>query len=251
MAGMLKPFLLPPGSLILGFLALAVLLRRRGGACRALALSAAALLYALSTPYLAAWLMFSLHWYPPLLPQAAPPAEAIIVLAAGRERGQPGLGGDAADALTLERLRFAARLHRATGLPLLVSGGPPAGMAPMAALMGQALAQDFQVAARWREAASLNTAENALFSARLLEGEGLRRVLLVTHGWHLPRAMMAFGATGLDPIPAAATHVARPRLAPEALLPSARALSDTAYAVHEWLGMAQYAVVHGFRAVRP
>ncbi len=251
---MLKQFLLPPGNLILGLLILLLMLRRRRRACQAVALLGIGMLYALSTPYFAGWLMLSLHWYPPLLPEAATPAEAIVVLSAGRERAAPMYGGDTLDALSLERVRFAARLHRASGLPLLVSGGPPAGparMPAMATLMAEALVEDFGMPVRWREAASTDTAENAIFSTRLLRGDAIGRFHLVTHGWHLPRAMMAFRAAGLDAIPAPASHRGVPQLTVGALIPSAQALADSAYAMHEWLGMAQYAVRLGVWPVLP
>jgi uncharacterized SAM-binding protein YcdF (DUF218 family) len=249
---MLKQFLLPPGSLILGLVVLMLLFRRRAGACRALSLLGLGALYLLSTPYVALWLIYSLQWYPPVVPGAGPPADAIVVLSAGRDRQAPMYGGDTVDALSLERLRFAARLQQASGLPMLVSGGPPAtpGMPTMAALMADSLARDFGVETRWREEASTNTAENAIFSARLLEGEPVRRIYLVTHAWHLPRAMMAFGGTGLQAIPAAASHAGQPEWTVATFIPHATALADSAYALHEWIGMAQYAIHYGFRPAR-
>ncbi|TCH98257.1 YdcF family protein [Roseococcus sp. SYP-B2431] len=249
---MLKEFLLPPGSLILASLALLFLFRRRPGAGRAILLAATACLYLLSTPYVASLLIRSLQWYPPIVPGGGPPAEAIVVLSAGRDRHVPMFGGDTIDSLSLERLRFAARLQRASGLPLLVSGGPPPrpGGLPMAALMAEALAQDFGLETRWREEASTNTAENALLSARLLAEVPIRKVYVVTHAWHLPRAMMAFRATGLEAIPAPSSHAVSQRVTAEALLPNARALSDSAYALHEWIGMGWYAASYGFRPAR-
>jgi len=250
---MLKEFLLPPGSLILVWLALLFLLRRRPRACRALSLLAIGCLYLLSTPYVSVLLIRSLQWYPPIVPGEGRPAEAIIVLSAGRDRQLPMYGGDTVDALSLERVRFAARLQRASRLPLMVSGGPPpvtASKPAMATLMAESLAQDFGVETRWREDASTNTAENARFSARMLAEVPIRTVYVVTHAWHLPRALMAFRDTGLEAIPAAASHVASEALTAAALIPTARALSDSAYALHEWIGLGWYAAASGFRPDR-
>ncbi|GGJ44359.1 YdcF family protein [Neoroseomonas lacus] len=242
--GMLKEFLLPPGSVLLGLSALMFVFRRCPGARRAVLLLAIGSLYLLSTPYVSQLLIRSLQWYPPLVPGAVTDAEAIVVLSAGRDRNVPMYGGDTVDALSLERLRFAARLQRATRLPLLVSGGPPfdsGRLTTMATLMAETLTQDFGVETRWREEASTNTVENALFTAQLLRDAFIHRVYLVTHAWHLPRAMMAFRATGLEAIPAAASYIPPLRPTAETLIPSARALTKSAYAIHEWIGMGQYA----------
>lgn len=48
------------------------------------------------------------------------------------------------------------------------------------------------------EAWSRNTAENAVYSARLLRPLGLRRVVLVSHRTHLPRARLLFRLAGLS-----------------------------------------------------
>ena len=56
-------------------------------------------------------------------------AQAIVVLGGGRYRDAPEYGGDTVGEATLVRLRYAAKLHRETGLPLLVTGGKPEGRA--------------------------------------------------------------------------------------------------------------------------
>ena len=55
-------------------------------------------------------------------------------------------GSGASPAESLERVRYAARLHRDTGLPLLVTGGRLFGeTGDEATLMKQALTEDFTV----------------------------------------------------------------------------------------------------------
>jgi uncharacterized SAM-binding protein YcdF (DUF218 family) len=243
----LKAFLLPPGSIIV--VCATAALTGRIGTMRALLLAVAAALYLLSTPVVARSLTLSLQWYPPVAQGNASQAGAIIVLAAGRYRESAIYGSDTVDALTLERLRFAARLHHATSLPVLSSGGVPPGgedRPSEADLMADCLRQDFGVGANWVEQASTDTAENAAFSARYLKAKSIQRAYVVTHAWHLPRAMMAFRAVGLDVIPAPASHAAAldPRLAH--FVPTAPALAETAYALHEWMGMAWYAVRYGY-----
>ncbi len=69
--------------------------------------------------------------------------------------------------LAAERLRYAARLAKTSALPVLISGGLHYGRPPSeAALMANALLQDFGVPTRWQEGLSRTTWENATLSAR-------------------------------------------------------------------------------------
>src|SRR6056297_2241083 len=122
-------WLLPPGGLILG-LALGLMLRRswRRAGNLLVGLSLAALV-ALTSPPVAHLLMRSLDHYPPVTAAALEGhrAEAIVVLSGDRRRDAAEYGGDTVGSITLERLRYGVRLHRATGLPLLFSGGSVTG----------------------------------------------------------------------------------------------------------------------------
>jgi hypothetical protein len=82
-------------------------------------------------------------------------ADAIVVLGSGRERGDPAWGADQPTGVGLERQRYAARLAKASGLPVLTSGGLHYGTPPSEAqLMAGSLHDDFGVAVRWKEAAA-------------------------------------------------------------------------------------------------
>lgn len=48
---------------------------------------------------------------------------------------------------------------------------------------------------------SLTTAENAVFSAKILQRAGARRALVVTCNWHMRRALACFRAVGVDALP--------------------------------------------------
>lgn len=54
-----------------------------------------------------------------------------------------------------------------------------------------------------RERCSLTTLDNARFSADILRRRRLRRVLLVTCAWHVPRAVRLFAMAGIEaePVP--------------------------------------------------
>jgi uncharacterized SAM-binding protein YcdF (DUF218 family) len=138
-------------------------------------------------------------------------------------------------------LRTAAALQRRTGLPILVTGGttqpnsPPVGQ-----VMAQSLTDDFRTPPRWIEAKSADTWENARFSADILRAEGITSVYIVTHAWHMRRAVLAFQGTGLT-VTAAPTSLDDP-LGPdlEDFLPRAGGWQTGYFAMHEWIGYAWY-----------
>jgi len=235
----LVAFLLPPGLLIL-FLAGGLLLRRaRPRTARALFVSGLGGLYLLSMPLLANWLIAL--WESPPERVIARDAQAIVVLGGGRYLQAPEYGGDTVSAETLVRLRYAAHLQRATGLPLLVSGGrPDGGESSEARAMKHVLEKDFAVAVRWQEGDSDNTLQNARYSHRLLRPQGIANVILVTHAWHMPRARFAFEQSGFSIIPAPTGHVTHGPLTVLDFLPDARALRKSAWVVHEMIGLFWY-----------
>lgn len=108
--------------------------------------------------------------------------------------------------------------------------------------MRRALAEDFGVTARWVEIESCDTAENAAHVAALLKREGVTRIALVTHVWHLPRARHLFERQGMTVV-AAPTGFITVGSAGGVLdaignwLPSAKALRRSYWAAHEWLGL--------------
>lgn len=252
MIDLLRSLLLPPGiNLVLltcGVMLLSV--------ARRLALwligSGLLALYLLSTAPVAGGLIKSLEDTPALPVSAAPAAAgAIVVLGGGRYNTAPEYGGrDSVGQWTLMRLRYAGQLQERTGLPILVSGGRPDGEKEAEAeLMAQALAGDFGGRVRWIERQSRNTMENALCSRVILDDEGIRRVFLVTHAVHMPRALHAFSRAGFEVTPAATGYLKdtfRQAGAFEAWLPGIEALQLSRTALHEWLGLLYY---RGFPAV--
>jgi uncharacterized SAM-binding protein YcdF (DUF218 family) len=105
--------------------------------------------------------------------------------------------------------------------------------------MRDSLAADFNAPPRWVEGDSLNTRENAERAQALLAADSIRRVYLVTHAWHMPRARRAFEAAGLEVV-AAPTGYTPITPSPMAWVPSGHALRNTYLAMREWLGQAWY-----------
>jgi uncharacterized SAM-binding protein YcdF (DUF218 family) len=174
-------------------------------------------------------------------------ADAILVLMAGKRSLNPELGGaDALNALSLERLDYGLALHRRTGLPIVLSGGSVSGdSTPLAELGAAWLESRAGVKALATDAASRDTRENLANSAELLRDRGLERVLLVTHAFHMPRALLSARATGLDAVPApfAFMHVPAELGQPRELgdwLPQPGRLGRSYLLLHEMLGLVWY-----------
>lgn len=244
-ATIVHALILPPASLFFLLALGCVLGRRFPRSGRALRVSAVILLFVLSTGVGARVLVYPLEHLTRVL--SAPQeqrAQAIVVLAAGRQAHAPEYGGtDIPDYIALARLRYAAHLWRKIGLPILVSGGngsPDGTVKPKAAAMAAALREDFGVPVRWIESESATTAENASFSAALLKRDKLFRVLLVTDAMHMPRSVMAFTANGLAVIPAPTIFFSTGKLGVLDFLPSAEHLRRSYYAAYEWIGLAWY-----------
>lgn len=232
--------ILPPGILLLLAATGALLALRRprvGGTLVWLAMIA---LYVLSTQYTADRLLHTLE------PAAGNPlsdrtTQAIVVLGGGTYFAAPEYGADTVKAEVLSRLRYAAHLHRATRKPILVTGGAPQGSATAeAVLMQRVLTRDFQVPVEWVEDKSANTLQNARLSRGMLEAAGIRRILLVTHAWHMPRAKLAFEHAGFSVVPAPVEFATGYQLTVLQFLPSAEALRDSSRFFHEVIGMAWY-----------
>ncbi|CAI8800918.1 DUF218 domain-containing protein [Pseudomonas sp. IT-P44] len=202
-----KHLLMPPGILLL-LLVLAWWFRRSrprlAGVCFALGAGG---FWLMSLPVAVQWGAKALEREPPLAREEwatlAQRADAIIVLGAGRERGDLAWGADQPTGVALERERYAARLAKASGLPILTSGGLHYGTPPSEArLMADSLRDDFGVTVRWQEEGSRTTWENAQFSAEVLLPEGVKRVVVVTQAWHMPRAVWSFQKAGFEVVAA-------------------------------------------------
>lgn len=241
--GIASQILVPPmGFLIMTLIGLVASWRfRRLG--RMLAVLGLVGLWVLALPVTSKALIAGLETNLPLDPPADQPPEAIVVLGGDMSRNAPPAPPFDVGPLSLERERAAVRLERRTGLPILVTGGKLAsGSDPIAMLMSRSLASDFHVDTKWVETASRTTWQNAEMSAAILRPMGIHSVFVVTHAWHMRRAVLAFRHFGLD-VTAAPTQIHRRNdFTLYDLVPRATAWSDSYYAMHEWIGYAYYAL---------
>jgi uncharacterized SAM-binding protein YcdF (DUF218 family) len=204
----------------------------------ALTVLSLASLLALSLPVVGDALMSSLEVHPPISREQIQRAQAIVVLGGGMYHGAPEYAGDTVSEASLERVRYAARLARESRLPLLVTSGAPFGGKPEGEAMRDVLEKEFGIKVRWVETDSRDTEENASLSAPMLKAAGISRIALVSHAWHLRRAVPLFQRQGIEVAPAPTMFsTASPSLLQD-LLPGS--LKRARQALNEYLGLAYY-----------
>lgn len=246
-ANAVSALLLPPLNLLLICSVGLLLIGTKPRAGAAMSASALMLLLLLSTKTGSLLLVGPLeNSINPLVDVSRSGAQAIVVLGGGRLASAPEYAGkDIPNMVTLARLRYAARLARDTGLPVLVTGGMPDGSAESeAAGMARALREDFRISVKWTEERSNTTAENATYSATMLKAAGIRRVLLVTDAMHMPRSRLVFEHAGLEVVPAPTLFFSHDRFSLFHLLPSGEGMRRSHYAAHEWIGAVWYRLRH-------
>jgi uncharacterized SAM-binding protein YcdF (DUF218 family) len=120
-------------------------------------------------------------------------ADAIVVLAFEPYHDAPEYGGTTSAPDEMARLRYAAHLYRKTGLPIAVIGGDRLNTGSTGAeRMAKVLEHEFNVPVRYKDGRSLHTFDNAKYAHEILSKDGIHRIALVTHAWHMPRSTRSF-----------------------------------------------------------
>lgn len=140
-----------------------------------------------------------------------------------------------------DRVHYAAALHRQTALPLFLTGKGTGDteFAAESQKMEQILQQRYGLQPRWVEIESLDTLENALYTACMLRGTGVHRVALLTDPVHMPRSRALFHAAGFAVVPAPAPDApvrVRFPLTLDSFVPSQDGIDAARYPVKEWAG---------------
>ncbi len=183
----------------------------------------------------------------PITAEDASGADAIVVLGGGvwTYRGS-GLAVELPGGGTLRRLLEAARVYRMLGDPIVVlSGGTVmAGQRRSEAVIMRDLLVSLGLPESRivLEESSRNTHDQARQIRTLLDRLGARRFVLVTSPFHMPRAVGAFRAQHLAPLPSAGACCDWEGR-PDGLwlaLPTDAALQLSSAAAYEYLGVAYY-----------
>jgi uncharacterized SAM-binding protein YcdF (DUF218 family) len=243
---LLSALVLPPFPFLLSMLLGARWLRTRRGLGWFLILLSVAGLWLTATEGVARWAQPLLLTKAPVLTkdrlaelkqEAKNTRMAIVVLGSGAEKFAPEYNEANLTGASLERLRYGLWLSRQTGIPVAFTGGSgwAASEGPSEAeVAARIAATDFKQPLKWIEIQSRDT-----MTVPVLQGAGVQKLLLVTHGWHMPRAMASFkkfGGTNMT-LEAAPMGLARiDEVGPLDWMPSTHGFRRNRQIIHEWLG---------------
>ncbi len=236
----LKTMLLPPFAQILILLFAWKIRNNAKRLSTTLFLIAVMSLWFLGSPVVSTYLAGTLEQHQPLNKNTLKDikADAIVILSASQNEYAPEFGEAVSDSHQLIRVRYGAFLQRATGLPVLLSGGSVRGdeQRSLAATMAYDLVTGYGGTADWLESRSRTTAENARYSFEILSAENKTRILLVTSANHMMRSQWSFEQAGFTVLPAPTDFLDRDELTINSFIPSSGALETSSQVIHEWLG---------------
>ena len=238
-------FLIVPLNVIWLLLAAVLLFSKKPKIARILVIVSFAVLFLSSLPIVSQTLLSS--WQNDQVVQKVDPSvQVIVVLGCGVSQNavefinlNPNLAGCA-----LERAHYAAHLYERSGAPVLVSGGDPLNSngTSEASVMQTVLEEQFLVPVSMVEDQSRDTKDNAKNSYKILNEKGLTKIYLVTHAWHMPRAIKSFEKIGFEIVPAP-TRLRKVHWHISSFIPKLYALEDTGLFFRELIGYVWYSLI--------
>jgi len=174
----------------------------------------------------------------------------IVLLGGGVEEKAPEYSGrDTLSRLAMMRTVYAADLARRTGLDVYTTGGAVLSETtePEGVLMQRMLMRLGIFESRIHiESKANNTWENAANLRRILQGDGVHNIVLVTTAWHMPRSVRVFEQQGFNVTAAPCDYVVkRSAYDIRSWLPRWNVMADSADGLHEYMGMLWYWVRYG------
>ncbi len=246
-----------PVGLTFVLLILALILRNKKRVRNGLIIFALLLIYLSGNRWVAMSLARSLEWrYFP--PAEFPDTRVAVLLSGGTESMQyPRTMVELNSAG--DRVLYAANLYKQGKIDtILLTGGyiPWAGserLSPAEEMKEILVLMGVPESAMWIEPDSLNTYENALFSAEMLRDHDVDTVLLITSAMHMPRSVPLFEAQGITVIPAPADYTVTQQgwdslwsssfeSILTGLVPSSGNIALTTNVMKEYIGMAVYSL---------
>ena len=196
-------FLMVPGIFyVLLFIISALLWRKNERRIAGIMAGLTAVFYLFSTSLISGLLIGSLeNEYPQ---PASPEGDIIIMLGGGATADTPSLGekGDLTSAAG-NRLLMTAQLYNLLKLPVLVSGSA---VFPGSGCEAELAKRDLirlgvPEEKIYTDTESLNTRQNAVYSAELMREHGFTKPILVTSAFHMPRSVLNFEKEGVQVVP--------------------------------------------------
>lgn len=179
-------------------------------------------------------------WYPVQAP-AMEDAGAIVVLAAGILKDKPGQPGPMPKRDTYVRCRYGAWLWKQSRkLPVLLCGGPVPHPPAAAVVMRQMMLEEgVPESMLWTEEHSNSTYENAKLGTEILRAKRIRKIVLVTEGYHMLRSERCFRKQGVEVI-AAPCNFTQLEGGTNTWVPGGEAVITNEQTLHEMIGLGWY-----------
>ena len=197
-------WILPPGIFIILLTALAFKLFRIDRKLSLIVIIGTAIFYLLCTSLVAERLMGWLEKaYTPPAQIETSGADVIVLLGGGAISQVPDVDGvGALCASPANRLLTAVRLQKILNVPILVSGGQTYSDSGAEAEISARVLKSLGVPADkiLTETKSVNTTQNARYSAEILREKNFTKPLLVTSAFHMKRAVLNFNLCDFEPI---------------------------------------------------
>ena len=198
-------WILPPGIFIILFAALSIYLIKFSGKLACAVGVVTLTFYLLCTGLVAERFMGHLEksYLPPERLEETG-ADVIIVLGGGAISDVRDVDGSGTlCASPSSRLLTAVRLQKILDIPILLSGGQVYSDSGAEALIAERILKSLGVPDEkiLIETKSVNTTQNAIFSAEILRQKNFSRPMLVTSAFHMKRAVLNFSRQNIEVIP--------------------------------------------------
>ncbi len=146
---------------------------------------------------------------------------------------------------SLQRLVKGYQLHRELKTPVVYTGGVGIGYSGLS---------EADIACDWllrmgvqeeeivKESRARTTYENGLYIKEWLDGQGYRKIYLVTSAIHMTRSAAVFNRQGIETIPVPSGYLVSHKLSWLDYLPNRSSLNANLAGIHEWLGIIWYRI---------
>ena len=197
--------ILPPGLFIILLILLTIHLTKINLRLSALVGIGTLIFYLLCTGLVADFFMGKLESvYKPPEKVEETGADVIILLGGGAFRDVQDVEGEGTLASSAaSRLLTAVRLQKLLDLPIILSGGQVYSDSGAEAEISGRILKSLGVPEDkiLLETKSINTTQNAIYSAEILHEKNFQKPLVVTSAFHMRRAVLNFSRQGIDIIP--------------------------------------------------
>lgn len=236
-------WLLPPGIIIIALLGIGIGIFRTRRKLSVFSIALALMIYLLSTNAFANMLMRPLEYaYEP----SSATVDAIVVLGGGMTPNTNDVSGKGnLGPYSANRLLTAVQLQRKLGVPIIFSGGKVfSDSGNEAEVAGRVLRNlGLEPSKIILDSEARNTAENALYTAKIADKHHFKNIYLVTSAFHMPRSMKSFekqlGTDGITVVPYPCDYLVsgNTSLTFFNLCPQFNSLEKSFLALHEYLGL--------------